>query len=236
MKLYKVLTKDNRSCYSDNPVTYSLPHAGEPGDWMPPVQGDLVACKNGYHLCRFKDLVWWLNETIWEAEASDETLVVDGQEGKVVARTCRILRRVEAWNERTARLFACDVAERVLPIYEREYPTDSRPRQAIDMARHYANGDAIDEELAAARDAARAAARTPAWAARAAARAARAAARDAARAAAWAAEDAARAAARDAARAAAGDAAWAARDAARAAEREWQTQCLACYMFDGDIT
>jgi hypothetical protein len=61
---------------------------------------------------------------------------------------------------------------------------DDRSKRALDVAWRHSNGDATDEELAAARDAARAAA----W--------------DAARAAAW---DAARAAARDAAR----DAAWA---------------------------
>ena len=84
--------------------------------------------------------------------------------------------------------------------------TDERSIAALDVAERHANGEATDQELAAARDAARAAA----WAA----------ARDAARAAAWAAAwdsagdaawDAARAAAWDAARAAAwaaGDAAW----------------------------
>jgi hypothetical protein len=84
-------------------------------------------------------------------------------------------------DETKLRLFACDCAEQSLPIFERDYPNDPRPRQAIEVARRYANGQATDEERAAARDAARAAA----WAA----------ARDAARAAAW-------AAARDAARAA----------------------------------
>jgi hypothetical protein len=100
-------------------------------------------------------------------------------------------------DDRKLRLFACDCAERVLPIFEKDYPNDNRPRRAIEVARLFADGKATDEE----RNAARAAAGN---AARAAARdAARAAARNAARAAA---RDAARAAARDAARAAAGDA------------------------------
>ena len=114
------------------------------------------------------------------------------------------------WNERTQRLFACDCAEHVLSIYEREYPDDGRPRKAIEVARRFADGEATPEELAAAERAAWAAARAAAE------RAAWAAARDAAERAAWA---AARDAARDAAWAAAWDAAW---DAARAAERAWQ--------------
>ena len=69
---------------------------------------------------------------------------------------------------------------------------DERSRAALNVAEQYANGQATEEELAAAWDAARAAARAAAWAAA-----------EAAEDAAWeAAGDAARAAAWDAARAA----------------------------------
>jgi hypothetical protein len=78
-------------------------------------------------------------------------------------------------DEKFARLFACDCAERVLHLFEAKYPNDDRPRKAIEVAQRFANGDATTEELTAAwdaaRDAARAAARDAAWdAARAAAR------------------------------------------------------------------
>ncbi|WP_181157202.1 hypothetical protein [Burkholderia multivorans] len=110
--------------------------------------------------------------------------------------------------DRDIRLFAVWCARQVEHLME-----DQRSKDALNVAERFANGDASDEELAAARDAAwdaawdaaRAAARAAAWdAARAAARAAAwaaagAAAGDAARAAAWAAAGAA-------ARAAAGDA------------------------------
>jgi hypothetical protein len=121
-------------------------------------------------------------------------------------------------DDRKLRLFACDCAERVLPIFEKQYPDDKRPRQAIDTARKFANGDATQEELAAAWAAA--------WAA------ARGAAGDAAWAAAWgaagdAARDAARGAAGDAARDAAWDAAWA---AAWDAEKSEQSKILLRYL------
>ena len=38
-----------------------------------------------------------------------------------------------------AYLFACDCLERALPFYEREFPDDMRPHQAIETARRYAN-------------------------------------------------------------------------------------------------
>ena len=62
-------------------------------------------------------------------------------------------------DDRQRRLFACDCAERVLPIWEKKYPGDKRPRQTIEVARRFARGEATNEELSAAWDAARAAAR-----------------------------------------------------------------------------
>ena len=63
-----------------------------------------------------------------------------------------------ATRDRLSRLLACDYAERALPIFEATYPDDNRPRQAIEVARRFADGQASPEELAAARDAAWAAA------------------------------------------------------------------------------
>ena len=85
--------------------------------------------------------------------------------------------------DKEIRLLACDYAERVLPIFEKRYPDDKRPRQAIETSRRFAIGEATQDEL----DATRAAAWDAADAAWAAADAAWAAAR-AARAAAWDAE------------------------------------------------
>ena len=64
---------------------------------------------------------------------------------------------------RLERLFACDCAERVLPIFERSRPGDVRPREAIAVARRYAVGAASEAARAAARAAAWAVARDAAW-------------------------------------------------------------------------
>lgn len=183
MTYYKVLAEGG-SAYHGGYGKWHLPKGKRPGKWMPPLDGDLVPCRNGYHLCRRDDLVVWLGPVIWEVEARGEVLEA---EDKVVARQARLLRRLDNWTDRTARLFACDCAERALKKYTKN--PDTRSVEVIKVARAFADGKASLFELAAARaagDAARDAARAAAWDA--AWEAARAAALDAGRAAARAAE------------------------------------------------
>jgi len=194
------------------------------GGWMPRIEG-IEPCQRGYHLCRTLDVLAWgrTGTHVWEVEADVEGMIITSD--KVVVHRARLVRRCPV-SDRQAREFAADCAERVLPVWERDYPQDARPRRAIQAARDYALGLIDDAAGAAAGDAAWAAAWAAAGdAAWAAARdAAGAAARAAAGAAAWAAAwDAARAAARDAAGAAAWAAAW-------AAEREWQRVRLEQYL------
>jgi hypothetical protein len=144
-----------------------------------------------------------------------------------------LLLRREIIPEKDLILLVCKYAKRVLHIYEKKYPGDMRPRNAIKTRELFARGKATEKEMAAARAAARDAAMAAAMdAARAAARAAAMdaawdAAMDAAMDAAW---DAAMDAARDAARAAAMDAAW---DAAMDAEQKAQVYILRQYFRRG---
>ncbi len=215
--LYKSL--DHNGTARQGRGSWHLPKGKRPGKWMSPIEGDLVPCKNGYHLCRETDLLEWLGPAIFEVEHRGEMVEATN---KIVVREARLIRKCSGWNETTARLFAADCAERVLPIFERQHPDDNRPRKCIEAARAYARGE-ID---AAARAAAWAAAWDAAWAA--AGAAARAAAWAAARDAAWYAAGyaaAAGGAARDAARAAAGD-----------AEQEWQRKRLLEYLTNNGQT
>ena len=226
---YKFLASDRTGGHTD----YTWPALGE---WAPKITGKLVRCQCGYHILNREQLLGdYIQSTLFEVGAQDVEIVGDD---KCVCRSARLVKQIETWNDRTARLFACDCAERVLPIWYKAQPNDQRPWRAIETARRFVRGEATQEELdaagaaawdaawAAARDAAGAAARAAARAAAGAAAwaAARAAAGDAARAAAW-------AAAGDAARAAAGAAA---RAAARDAERKWQRARLDWYLFGGD--
>jgi hypothetical protein len=117
-----------------------------------------------------------------------------------------VLLRPHFFSESDLRMIVAAFAEQSLKYFERYYPDDARPRDAIKASRLFS----LCEISAAARDAARDAA----WAA------ARDAASDAARDAAW---DAASDAAWAAARAAARDAAWAAARAA-AWDAAWDAQ------------
>ena len=47
-------------------------------------------------------------------------------------------------------LVECDCAELVLPIYEKQYPNDSRIRDCIETTRQWAKGEATEAELEAA--------------------------------------------------------------------------------------
>jgi len=229
VKYYKVLGKGGIACNGGN-GKWSLPMGKKPGEWMPKI-ANIEPCVRGYHLCRANDLIRWLNAEIYEAEGRGKSI---RHENKDVFEQARLIRKIETWNERTDRLFTADCAEHVLPIFEKRYPNDDRPRKAIHAVRDFADGKISKENLAAARDAAGAAA----WDA----------ARDAAGAAAWDAAgaaagavvgDAAWAVAGAAERAAAWAVAWdAARDAAGAAagaaagdaENGWQTERLFFYL------
>ena len=130
------------------------------------------------------------------------------------------------------RLMACDFAESVLPIFEKQHPNDTRPRDTIATARRFAIGEATSKELSAAWSAAWRAARNAKIAASDAGIAAGYDAWDAARNAKIAARyagDAARGAASDAG-IAARNAGYAARNAGYAAERENQIKIIKSYL------
>lgn len=153
---YKVLNTHGRACCGGS-GQWNRPRNGQPGDWMPVIV-NIEPCVRGYHLCRPNDLIHWLGPRIWLAEGRGESIIHDN---KVVFSEARLLKPIKAWTNQTARLFACDCAEHVLPIWEKRWPNDNRPAQAIAIARQFADGTANSKKLAAARTDAHAAA----WAA-----------------------------------------------------------------------
>ena len=85
-----------------------------PGEWMPEIV-HVVPCESGYHLLRDRDLVMWLGPCIHTAEAAEPIII--HKNSKIVAGKARLLSGpLQTWDERVARLFACDCADRVARI------------------------------------------------------------------------------------------------------------------------
>ena len=154
MRLFKVLNVEGLSTGGQE-FPWPLPHGKRLGKWLPTVKGDLVVYENGYHVCTTEQLLQWLGPMIWEVEVRGD--VVDAGLMTVV-RSARIIAPTH-WNERIARLFACDCAARALWRERRAgREPDKRSWKAINVARRYAKGKATKQELTAAGVAGRAAA------------------------------------------------------------------------------
>jgi hypothetical protein len=129
MKYYKFTKKDRLGIYQTG---YQYP---TPGQWTEPVKP--VLCEAGYHVCSLDYLFNWKDECLWEVEVRGEAVHGDD---KSAFEQIRLVRQIEAWNPKTLRLYAADVAEDVLELFEQKYPDDDRPRKAIQAVRDYANG------------------------------------------------------------------------------------------------
>ena len=157
MSYYKFLTGDNKGEYSHFDYTPYLPDGEKPGAWLPEITEPLELCEVGYHACEPKDLLSWINMQLFEVEFAGAT--IDGDD-KSVGCSMRLVRKIDTWNDRTARLFAVWCARNALKLIANP---DPRSIAACDVAERYANGEATDDERDAASDAARDAARAAAW-------------------------------------------------------------------------
>lgn len=147
-KYYKFLTVDDTGEYSGFDFTEYLPKGGKPGKWMPLIE-NLVKCEAGYHFCDKKNIAEWCNAQLFEIEYKGE-IVEAGQ--IYIAQQIRFVKKITKWNDKNARLAACDIAEQIaMKVWNKYYPEDLRPQNAIDTARRFANGKASKEELDAAR-------------------------------------------------------------------------------------
>ena len=160
-----------------------------------------VLCQSGWHGVTEKHVLAHMPSALGSQLYVVEARGIIHGDDKFAASSMKLVECIGTTDESNLRLFACDVAEDVLHLFEERYPNDSRPRTAIDVGRRFAAGEVTRDVLAAAG----AAAWDAAW--------------DAASAAASAAARAAASGARDAR-----DAAWdarAARDAAGARYSNW---------------
>src|SRR5579885_1423131 len=111
MTLYKILNEDGTP-YWGGKGKWHLPKCGKPGKWMPPIK-DISLCEHGYHVLKPEMLLYWLGPVIFEVEVHGAEI---WQDDKGVVEQARLVRKLSAWNEQTARLLACDYAEAVQDV------------------------------------------------------------------------------------------------------------------------
>lgn len=102
MKYYKFLTADNRGEYSRFDFTDYLPKDGKSGKWLPKTSNPVI-CEQGYHCFKPEHILEWLNTQLFEVEIRGKTIEGDT---KIAAQQMRFVRKLDAWNDSSARLFA----------------------------------------------------------------------------------------------------------------------------------
>ena len=101
MIAYKFLAAGRRAPFSG----VSWP---EPGTWLE-ARGGLDRCFSGIHALRAQALLGWVEDELWTCELGG-AIEDDGE--VLVAERCRLLARVQAWNEVSAYEFARTCAKR----------------------------------------------------------------------------------------------------------------------------
>lgn len=71
--------------------------------------GTVDPCRNGVHACGRNDLPYWIQDELWEIDLDGDVQRVGH---KLVARRGRLVRRIDAWNPQTARVFSLACAGR----------------------------------------------------------------------------------------------------------------------------
>jgi hypothetical protein len=112
-------------------------------DWE--VEGDsslpISKWNRGFHLLTVAAVLDWIDEEIWEAEYDSRFEYIDYKD-IIVCRRARLIRRVDDWNEKTARLFAVWCAEQVQSI-----STDPKVGEVIAIVKDYADGTATEAAM-----------------------------------------------------------------------------------------
>ena len=90
---------------------------------------------------------------LWAGRESLTPLEILGLDIPIEDRFWVVL-RYDTIGQKLCDEIACDIADHVLPIFEREYPDDKRPREAIEITRLHIAGKATGDARAAAGDAA----------------------------------------------------------------------------------
>jgi hypothetical protein len=100
---YKFLRPDGTSVFTG--FRWPLPDGG-PGEW---VEAGVDPCHSGIHACRPADLPLWAGRVLYEVELDGE--IVE-QPMKLVGARGRLVRRIEAWDDRMRDVYTRTCADR----------------------------------------------------------------------------------------------------------------------------
>lgn len=107
MIAYKFLRRDGTSPFTA--FAWPQPAAG-PGAW---VDAPADPCRSGIHACRREDLPLWAGRVLYEIELDGE---IRAEPTKLVASRGRLLRRLDAWDERLRDAYTRMCADRAHEI------------------------------------------------------------------------------------------------------------------------
>jgi hypothetical protein len=111
---YKFLRRDGTGVFTGHP--WPLPGAAGPGAW---IEAPVIPCRSGIHACRLPDLPLWLGRELYEVELAGE--IVE-ERTKVIAPRARLLRRIDAWDDRLRDAYTRMCADRARDLAVRTSP------------------------------------------------------------------------------------------------------------------
>lgn len=104
-----------------------------PGIWVE-TQGVIEPCVRGTHVCRIRDLPYWLHDELWEIEQAGEQ--VEGIDCLVV-RSARLVCQFDGWQRDGARNFVQACAQHAVEVVAQAAP------EARELAQGYVE-DALE--------------------------------------------------------------------------------------------
>lgn len=96
IKYYKLLGENGAAIFGGNGNWYLPKENGEPGDWMPPVEGPVRLCSNGYHLIPKTKIIDWYRgaSVLYEAEGRGDFDNGGIINDKVAFREARLIKMI----------------------------------------------------------------------------------------------------------------------------------------------
>jgi len=130
MKLYKFLRTGLKSESGNEKWTLNK--------WKQ-INGELEICKRGFHCSRtpYQAFSFVQGEVLAIVETRGKSIIQDDKECWSGMRIVKAY----SWTKKDSVAFAIYAAELVLPIFEKEYPDDKRPREAIEAAKAVLKND-----------------------------------------------------------------------------------------------